>query len=160
CPGGGPGGCARQRAAKRLCRRTCNGQRGRHTVTLARAGTNRAGAWLLIGPFLLIFAVFTAYPLLRSVLLALQQTFGPGTTRFVGIANFRFLVSDPLFWTAARNTTVYTLGSVFIQLPLALALALLLNRPGLRGRAIYRTIFFAPALVGVVFVAMIFMVLL
>lgn len=119
----------------------------------------RAGAWLLVGPFLLIFILFTAYPLLRAVLLAFQQTFGPGTARFVGLANFEFLVRDPMFWKAAKNTGVFTLGSILIQLPLSLGLALLLNRPGLRGRAIYRTIFFAPALVGVVFVAMIFMVL-
>ena len=55
-----------------------------------------------------------------------------------------------------RNTLVFTAGSVFIQLPLSLLLALLLNRPGLRGRAGLRTLFFAPVLVGVVFVAMIF----
>lgn len=116
--------------------------------------------WILVGPFLVIFAVFAAYPLFRAVILAFQQTFGPGTARFVGWANFTFLLNDPMFWTAAKNTTLFTLGSVFVQLPLSLGLALLLNRDGLRGRAIYRTIFFAPALVGVVFVAMIFTMLL
>ncbi len=121
---------------------------------------NRFGPWLLVAPFLLIFAVFTGYPLLRAVVLAFQQTFGPGTARFVGLANFEFLLRDPMFWKAAGNTAYFTLGSVFVQLPLSLGLALLLNRPGLRGRAIYRAIFFTPALVGVVFVAMIFSVLL
>lgn len=119
----------------------------------------RAGAGLLVAPFLIVFAVFTAYPLLRAVLLAFQQTFGPGTAQFVGIDNFRFLAADPMFWTAVWNTTLFTAGSVFIQLPLALGLALLLNLPNLNGRAVYRMIFFAPALVGVVFVAMIFAVL-
>lgn len=120
----------------------------------------RAAPWILVGPFLVIFVIFAAYPLVRAVILAFQQTFGPGTARFVGGANFAFLARDPMFWTAAKNTTLFTLGSVFIQLPLSLGLALLLNRDGLRGRAIYRTIFFAPALVGVVFVAMIFAMLL
>lgn len=123
-------------------------------------GANRSGPWLLVAPFLLIFAVFTAYPLMRAVLLAVQQTFGPGTAKFVGGANFAFLLHDPMFWKAAKNTAIFTLGSVFVQLPLSLGLALLLDRPGLRGRAIYRAIFFTPALVGVVFVAMIFSVLL
>lgn len=123
------------------------------------AAAERPGHWMLLGPFLLIFLIFTAYPLLRAIVLTFQQTFGPGTARFVGLANFEFLTGDPMFWTAAKNTGVFTAGSVLLQLPLALGLALLLNRPGLRGRAIYRTIFFAPALVGVVFVAMIFMVL-
>jgi len=118
--------------------------------------SNSRAAWLLLAPFLVIFAVFYAYPLVRSVLLAFQQTFGPGSSRFVGLGNFRFLLSDSLFWTALWNTIVFTCGSVFIQLPLALGLALLLNRPRVRGRALFRTILFAPALVGVVFVAMMF----
>ncbi|MBI5865234.1 MAG: sugar ABC transporter permease [Planctomycetes bacterium] len=128
-------------------------------MTSSRAAAPHAGAWLLIGPFLGIFALFTAYPLVRAVMLAFQQTFGPGAAHYVGWANFDFLSRDPMFWKAAKNTGVFTLGSILIQLPLSLALALLLNRPGLRGRAIYRTIFFTPALVGVVFVGMIFMLL-
>lgn len=119
----------------------------------------RMAPWILLGPFLATFALFSAYPLIKAVLLAFQQTFGPGASRFVGLANFTFLSTDPLFWRALQNTTVYTLGSVFIQLPLALGAALLLNRPGLRFRAVYRTLFFAPSLVGVVFVAMMFSVI-
>lgn len=118
--------------------------------------SRRSAPWVLLGPFLAIFLLFSAYPLVKAVLLAFQQTFGPGAGRYVGLANFKFLAVDPLFWRAISNTTIYTLGSVFIQLPLALGAALLLNRPGLRFRAVYRTIFFAPALVGVVFVAMMF----
>jgi ABC-type sugar transport system permease subunit len=112
--------------------------------------------WLFLAPFLGAFSVFTIWPLLRSFVLALQQTYGPGTTAWVGLRNFRFLATDPLFWTAASNTLQYTLGSLLIQLPVALALALLLNRPGLRGRGLLRLTFFAPSLVGLPFVAMLF----
>jgi ABC-type sugar transport system permease subunit len=116
----------------------------------------RRAAWALLAPFLLLFAGFTLWPLIGAGTLSLQQTFGPGNARYVGLANFRNLLADPLFWKAMANTTAYVLTSVLIQLPLALGCALLLNRPGLRGRAIYRLIFFSPALVGVVFVGMIF----
>jgi ABC-type sugar transport system permease subunit len=51
---------------------------------------------------------------------------------------------------------VFAAASVFIQLPLSLGLAMLLNRPEIRGRTIYRLIFFSPSLVGMVFVATIF----
>ncbi len=112
--------------------------------------------WLFLTPFLLTFAVFSIVPLGQAVILAAQQTFGPNTTVFVGFDNFRFLATDPLFWTAVRNTTLYAAGAVFLQLPLSLGLALLLNRPNLRGRMIFRAIFFAPSLVGLVFVAVIF----
>ncbi|MEO6004972.1 MAG: sugar ABC transporter permease [Opitutus sp.] len=119
----------------------------------------RWAPWVFIAPFLVLFATFTLWPLVQSLLLAFSQTFGPKRSAFVGFDNFAFLLRDPLFWQALRNTLVYTAGSVFIQLPIALMLALLLNRPGLRGRAMFRLIFFAPSLVGLVFVAMVFALL-
>jgi ABC-type sugar transport system permease subunit len=125
----------------------------------ARSASTRS-AYALLAPFLVLFAVFTAYPIARSFALSTQQTFGPGTAVSVGLDNYRAILRDPLFYKAFLNTTVFTLGSVVIQLPLSLGLALLLNRPGLRGRAVFRTIFFAPNLVGLVFVAMIFSLLL
>ncbi len=112
--------------------------------------------WLFLTPFLACFAVFTLYPLAQSVILSLQTTFGPGATRFVGWANYSALVRDPLFWTALRNTCVYTLGSILVQLPLALGLALVLETPGLRGRGWVRLLLFSPSMVGVVFAAMMF----
>lgn len=117
-------------------------------------------AYLLLAPFLVLFAVFTAYPIGRSLLLSTQQTFGPGTQVSVGLDNYRAIFRDPLFYKALTNTTIFTLGSVFIQLPLSLGLAMLLNKPGLRFRSFFRVIFFAPSLVGLVFVAMIFSLLL
>ena len=119
----------------------------------------RWAPWVFIAPFLILFGTFTLWPLVQSLLLAFSQTFGPKRSTFVGFDNFVFLLKDPLFWQALRNTLVYTAGSVFIQLPIALVLALLLNRPGLRGRAVFRLIFFAPSLVGLVFVAMVFALL-
>lgn len=116
----------------------------------------RIAPWLFLSPFLIAFLAFTAYPVVQSMVLATQQTFGPAHTRFVGVRNFRFLFDDPLFWTALQNTVVYSLGSLFIQLPLALGLALLLETPGLKGGRIYRVLLFSPALVGVSFAAMIF----
>lgn len=120
----------------------------------------RVAPWLLVLPFVLVFVTFTLYPLVRSGSLSAHQTFGPAHERFVGVSNYRFLLTDHLFWRAVWNTTVFTLGSVLIQLPLALGLALMLNRIDVRGRAWFRLVFFSPVLVGVVFVAMMFAVML
>jgi ABC-type sugar transport system permease subunit len=120
---------------------------------------SRAAPWVLLAPFLILFATFVLYPLTTSVQLSLQQTFGPGTTTFVGLGNFRQLAADPLFWKALRNTSLFTAGSVLVQLPLSFLLALALNHPRLKGRALFRVLIFSPVLVGVVFVAMIFAVL-
>jgi ABC-type sugar transport system permease subunit len=116
----------------------------------------RWAPYVFMGPFLIIFCTFMVYPLVQSIVLAMQQTFGPKITVFVGLKNFRDLLSDRFFWIALRNTFVFAIASVAIQLPLSLGLAMVLNRPGLKGRALFRLIFFSPSLVGIVFVAMMF----
>jgi ABC-type sugar transport system permease subunit len=110
-------------------------------------------SWAMLAPFLALFAVFLLYPFVRSIFLAAHQTYGPGATTFVGARNFTLLMHDPLFWRALRNTLVYTLCSLCIQLPLAFALALALNSPRLRGRGVFRLVFFSPQLMGLVFVS-------
>jgi ABC-type sugar transport system permease subunit len=111
-------------------------------------------AWVLLAPFVGVFVLFVVVPLGKAALLTLQQTYGPQAAEWVGGQNFRNLAEDPLFWKAVGNTFIFTAASVFIQLPLALGLAMLLNRPGLWGRGAYRLIFFSPQLMGLVFVAM------
>ncbi|MAO19237.1 MAG: lactose ABC transporter permease [Phycisphaerae bacterium] len=110
-------------------------------------------SWAMLTPFLLLFAIFVVYPLIQSAFLAANQTFGPGTRTFVGTKNFQLLLADPVFWKSIGNTFIYALGSLFIQLPLAFALALALNSSKLRGKGIYRLIFFSPQLMGLVFVS-------
>ncbi len=117
---------------------------------------SRWAPYFFIAPFLVLFLIFMLVPLVQSVWLAGQQTFGPATSTFVGLKNFTDLMKDPLFWKAMGNTFVYTAASVFVQLPISLGLALLLNRPKIRGRAFFRLIFFSPSLIGIVFVAMMF----
>jgi multiple sugar transport system permease protein len=65
---------------------------------------------------------------------------------FVGLGNFRTLLETPLFWTAVANTLVYTLLAVLIQLPLGLAIALLLDIPS-RLRTFFRTTLVLPLLI-------------
>jgi len=124
------------------------------------ANHTRWTPYFFLAPFLLTFCVFLAYPLYESAILAFSQTYGPSHHIWVGFANFKNMANDPDFWIALKNTTVYTLASVTIQLPLALILALILNQPGLKGRTIFRLIFFLPSLVGLVFVAMMFSLML
>src|SRR5499433_789860 len=116
----------------------------------------RWAPYVFIAPFVFIFCTFMVYPLGQSMILALQQTFGPKTTIFVGLKNFVDLFADRFFWLAMRNTFIYAVASVALQVPLALGLAMLLNHPRLHGRALFRLIFFSPSLVGTVFVAMMF----
>jgi len=107
--------------------------------------------YFFITPFLILFLLFGIYPIIKSLYLAFHSTNGPRSVVFTGLDNFRFLLNDPDFATALFNTSAFAFFSVFLQLPLALALALLLNSTWLKGRTVFRFIFFAPNLVGQVF---------
>jgi len=115
--------------------------------------------YLFLSPFLLVFTLFMVYPLINSVLLSMQQTFGADAKTFVFLDNFIDIFSNSLFYRSVWNTTLYTLGSLVIQVPLALLMALILNQPWLRGRTICRLLIFSPALIGPVFVGVIFSII-
>ena len=120
--------------------------------------------YLFLGPYLVLTGVFFIYPFIRAISLAFFQTNGPRSQVFVGLDNFRFLLSDGVFHTALWNTLVFTFFSLFLQLPLALALALLLNsgksKLETRLKGFFRLILFSPNLVGPIFVGVMFNVLL
>lgn len=115
--------------------------------------------YLFVAPFLLSFLIFGVYPILKSLWLSMFVTSGPRDAVFVGLGNFQFLLSDPDFHIAVKNTLIYTLCSVFLQLPVALGLAILLSQKWVRGREFWRLAFFSPNLMGQVFVGVLFSVL-
>jgi len=112
-----------------------------------------------LSPYLILAAVFFVVPFVNAILLAFYETNGPKSRVFVGLDNFRFLLQDQTFHAALRNTTVYALVSVFIQLPLAMGLAVMLNKGNARLRGFFRLVFFSPNLVGQILVGILFSVL-
>lgn len=112
--------------------------------------------YVFLAPFLVVFAIFLVYPLLQSVLLSMEQTFGPQYKTFVFLHNFSNLMKDPMFFKALKNTALFAAASVLLQMPLSLGLAIFLNRADIRGRAFFRLIIFSPALIGAVFVGVMF----
>jgi ABC-type sugar transport system permease subunit len=121
---------------------------------------HRFAPYLFVAPFVVLFCAFMIYPLCRSVVLSLYKAAGPRELRFVGLANYRFLLMDRVFWAAVFNTTYFAVLFLTIQIPASLFLAILLNSPRLRFRNVFRFAFFSPHLVGPVFVAVIFGMLL
>lgn len=112
--------------------------------------------WLFIAPQLILFLLFTVYPIAMSYVYAFFDWSGYGPLHtFIGWDNFRETLADPLFWNAFRNSLVFMVWLVGIQVPLALLMALLLNADWMRGKVLYRTIYFLPvvtttAVVGLV----------
>jgi raffinose/stachyose/melibiose transport system permease protein len=114
-----------------------------------RVGRSRgAMVNLLYVPALLLFAVFTVYPLISGIGLSFTNWNGYSAERsFTGAANYLRLFQDDTFRLVLVNTLIYGVGSTILQQVLGLGLALALDRP-LRGRGPIRAIVYLPVLVS------------
>ena len=119
----------------------------------------RYAPYFFLAPFFTLFTVFMVYPLFDSIRLSTYSVRGMRSQTFVGLENIERLLADPLFWTALWNTAYFAAGSLLLQLPVALVLALLLSNARLKGRNLFRLSFFSPVLISGVFIAVIFYLL-
>ena len=119
----------------------------------------RFAPYVFLLPFFIVTATFFIYPLLKAIPLAFYQTNGPLSRAWVGLDNFKFILTDEVSHKALFNTCFYAFFSVFLQLPLALGLALLLNSRRDKMKGFFRLLMFSPNLVGQVFVGVIFSVI-
>jgi raffinose/stachyose/melibiose transport system permease protein len=114
---------------------------------------------LFLLPALILFLLFVIYPIFRSLYFSLFDWNGLGpAVDYVGLQNFKNILSDQVFLKAVKNVFLIMIFSVGIQLPLALALAVMVGR-GLPGRGLFRTIFFMPYVLSEVNVAIMWMLL-
>ncbi len=101
-----------------------------------------------VTPALALMAVFVVWPVVSAVRMSFfrWKGFGP-MDDFVGLDNYRLVLSDDVFQHAVLHNFLVVGLSVLVQLPLGLAVALLLNRR-IRGRGLLRTIVFVPYVVA------------
>lgn len=101
-------------------------------------------AWFLIAPTMIGLMILNILPVFKTFYLSFCQSgaFGKGNI-FVGLQNYIRLIHDSQVWYAVRNTLLYTLGVVPISIIIALLLAVVLNGK-IKGKGIYRTIYFIP----------------
>jgi len=105
---------------------------------------NRWLAFLLLLPTLLVLGVFLYYPALQTLRLSLfRANFIFQTETFVGLAQFRQLLTDPAYYQSLLQTVVFCSLVVALGLTLGLGLAILVNQP-IRGAAIYRSLLLYP----------------
>jgi len=109
---------------------------------------------LFISPWIVGFLVFAVYPIVASLYFSFCDYDVITKPVFIGTLNYSDMAQDEIFWKSLGNTLVFTLIALPLGLALALALAILLNQP-VRGRGIFRSIFFLPSLVPVVASSMI-----
>lgn len=106
-------------------------------------------ALVLLVPTVVLLALFIAYPFVKGVELSVTDAKVGVPGSFVGLHNFAGLADDSIFWTAVRNTFVYTGVTTVFKLALGLWLALLLNRH-FRGKAFTRAFVLLPFIIPTV----------
>jgi raffinose/stachyose/melibiose transport system permease protein len=129
------------------------------TAGRSRRFQDRLVIFLFLLPALIVFLLFVVYPIFRSMYFSMYNWNGLGpAVKFVGLGNFRAILSDKVFIKGLGNVLLLVVLSLGAQLPLAMALAVMVGR-NLPGRAIYRTIFFLPYVLSEVNVAIMWMLL-
>src|SRR4029453_10309304 len=124
-------------------------------------GHGRATPYLFLAPYLVLFLAFVAGPALFGIWMSLHDwDFQLPGRPFVGLQNYKDLF-DPLsataepFWHGMRATAIFTIASVPFLITLPLALAVLLNRH-FPGRTFFRAVYFAPYVLGVAVIGLMF----
>lgn len=114
--------------------------------SISRMKLKEAGAgWLFILPMFAGLLMFSIVPFFQNILYSFRKmgTFGEGT--FIGLANYQDLLKDDTFWLALRNTGFYAVIGVPLVVVFSVFLANLLNKK-IRGRTLYRTLLYIPAI--------------
>ena len=122
------------------------------TDKLARREAAAAYGFLL--PNLVGFLVFTLLPVLAALAISFTSWDRLRPAKWVGVDNYVRLLSDPLFHKVLGNTALYVLGTVPVQMILALLIALALNQR-IPGQTFFRTAFFMPVVASTVAVALV-----
>ncbi len=122
-----------------------------------KALRNNLTGYAFIGPWIVGFLVFTAFPFLSSVYLSFTRYNIVRPPVWVGFQNYNTLLhDDPQFRQALLVTLRFALISVPVSMAVGVGLALLLNQK-VRGLSVYRTIFFLPSIVPTVASATVFL---
>jgi multiple sugar transport system permease protein len=125
---------------------TPDARRARQRVRRRARWRRRGTVLLFMSPWIVGFGVFYGYPLVMSAYLSFFHYDLLSSPRWVGLANYRYLLhGDPLVWPAVRNTLWLVAFMVPLQVLFAFGVALMLARAR-AGMGLFRTIFYLPAL--------------
>jgi multiple sugar transport system permease protein len=111
-------------------------------------GREKREAWsamIFLSPWIIGFVLFTAGPMIASLVLSFCRWDMISPASWVGLANYREMYHDKLVYKSLSNTIVYSAMAIPLSIGTALALAMLLNQK-LMGMRIFRTIFYLPTL--------------
>lgn len=124
---------------------------------------NRAG-YLFVFPFLVVFLVFSVYPVLRTLYLSFTNAkiAGVGKMDWVWFDNYARVIKDKFFWRSLWNTIRIWVVNIVLQLGLAFLLTIVFSdiKYKIKGLGIFRVIYYLPNLIAATSIAFLFKTLL
>ena len=102
-------------------------------------------AYIMLAPWIIGFIVFTAGPMVASIVISFMDWPLLQAPKWIGLGNYKFMFKGELFWISLYNTIYYTLIGVPLRVIAALCVALAMNLK-LRGISVYRTIYYIPSI--------------
>lgn len=106
--------------------------------------------YVLLIPAIVFFVVFFGYSLIQAVHYSTLDWNGVTQAVYVGAENYINLFKDPVFWKAIQNNIFYTLGIMAFGVLPGLVLAYILSRPRIKGRTLFRSVYFFPRIISAV----------
>jgi multiple sugar transport system permease protein len=119
-------------------------RRRRTPLTWVRGGGLGTVVFLL--PMLAVFVVFSWAPIAQAVVMSFQETNLVTTPVFVGLDNFRKVLTDPLLWTAVRNTLWFAVLALILGYPVPLVAAVLMSEVR-RFKGLYSALAYLPVVI-------------
>lgn len=118
--------------------------------------------YLFVAPFVIVFLIFSVYPVLRTLYLSFTNFRGFGEATWTGVANYTRVLKDKFFWKALWNTVRIWGVNIVLQLGLAFLLTIVFSdiKYKIRGLGVYRAIYYLPNLIAATSVAFLFKTLL
>lgn len=121
---------------------------------------NNWKAWLYLLPAILLIGIFMVYPLVDVVVYSLEENYNFVSQSFTGIGlyNYQFVLRDPYFLKAIKNTFIIVIITVPLSTAIALLIAVSLNtiKPL---QKVFQTIFFLPYVTNTIAVGLVFMII-
>ena len=122
---------------------------------------NRTG-YLFTLPFVIVFLIFSVYPVLRTLYLSFTNFRGFGEATWTGLSNYGRVLTDKFFWRALWNTVRIWGVNIVTQLGLAFLLTMVFSdvKYKMKGLGVYRVIYYLPNLIASTSIAFLFKTLL
>ncbi|WP_373216619.1 carbohydrate ABC transporter permease [Ruminococcus sp. 5_1_39BFAA] len=115
--------------------------------------SNKRVIFTLVFPGLLTFVFAILAPICLSVYYGFTDFSGLGAFNYVGFNNYKEMFKDKNFWISLRNSVMLAFGFIFIQHPLAIITAAILDRMGKKAEGFFRCVYFLPNVISVAVIA-------